>query len=193
VRSELDRQCSQEAGQTNISLPRPGHSLIQSPWELVGDISTPRPQSLHKIKICKGRAWEFALLTNLLRFISWKLWCWIPSSSKTLIQYVPYIWTFTLWTFKDENMHSGVCKWQLALRLLLLMTLQLYHLSPPLPPPSGTLLACSLDASPVCQMLYWSPVLFKVLYCKIKNVFFIFWFVFMYYLYGKYYKPITLQ
>ena len=37
---------------------------------------------------------------------------------------------------------------QLALRLLLLMTLQLDHLPPPLPPPSVTLLACSLDASP---------------------------------------------
>ena len=36
---------------------------------------------------------------------------------------------------------------QLALRLLLLMTLQLYHLPPPLPPPS-VILVCSLDASP---------------------------------------------
>jgi len=35
---------------------------------------------------------------------------------------------------------------QLALRLLLLTTLQLYHLPPPLPPPS-VILICSLDAS----------------------------------------------
>ena len=37
-------------------------------------------------------------------------------------------------------------------------------------------------------------VLFKVLYCKIKNVFFIFCVCFlMYYLCEKYYKPITVQ
>ena len=35
-------------------------------------------------------------------------------------------------------------------------------------------------------------VLFKVLYCKIKNVF-IFVFAFMYYLYKRYNKPITVQ
>ena len=37
-----------------------------------------------------------------------------------------------------------------------------------------------------------TTVLFRVLYCKIKNVFFIFLFVFMYYLCKKYYKPITV-
>ena len=38
-------------------------------------------------------------------------------------------------------------------------------------------------------------VLFKVLYCKIKNVFFIFCvcLLFMYYLCKNYYKPITVQ
>ena len=40
---------------------------------------------------------------------------------------------------------------QLALRLLLLTTLQLCHLPPPLPPPSGALLACSRHASP-CEL-----------------------------------------
>ena len=34
--------------------------------------------------------------------------------------------------------------------------------------------------------------IFKVLYCKIQSVF-IFVFAFMYYLYKRYYKPITLQ
>ena len=44
-------------------------------------------------------------------------------------------------------------------------------------------------------VLYCTTVLFKVLYCKIKNVFFIFCvclFV-MLYLCEKYYKPITVQ
>ena len=45
------------------------------------------------------------------------------------------------------------------------------------------------------QLLYCTTVLFKVLYCKIKNVFFIFCvcLFFMYYLCEKYYKPITEQ
>ena len=42
----------------------------------------------------------------------------------------------------------------------------------------------------VCQLLYWTTVLFKVLYCEIKNVF---CFLFMYYLCEKYYKPMTVQ
>ena len=45
---------------------------------------------------------------------------------------------------------------------------------------------------PVCQLLYRATVLFKVLYCKIKNVLFLCLF-FMYYLCDKYYKPITVQ
>ena len=81
---------------------------------------------------------------------------------------------------------------QLALRRLLLTTLQLHHLLPPLPPPSVTFPACSLDASPVCRLLCWTTVLFKVLWCKIKNALF-FVFVFMYYWCEKYYKPITAQ
>ena len=83
-----------------------------------------------------------------------------------------------------------------CLFLLLLTVLQFYHLPTSLPPSSGTLLACSLDTSPCVPALVLNPVLFKyciVLLCQVKNVVFIFWFVFMYYLYGKYYKPITLQ
>ena len=46
--------------------------------------------------------------------------------------------------------------------------------------------------APVSQLLYCTTVCFKVLYCKVKNVFFIFVCVcvFMYYLCEKYYKPI---
>ena len=57
--------------------------------------------------------------------------------------------------------------------------------------PSVTLLACSLDASPCVQLLYYTTVIFKVLYYKIKNVFFIFVFV-LHVLCEKYYKPITV-
>ena len=42
-------------------------------------------------------------------------------------------------------------------------------------------------------MLFCTIVLFKVLYSKIKNVFFIFCLFFMYYLCEKYYKPIRVQ
>lgn len=62
MRSELEFLRSQEVRQTKIRLPRSGYSLIPSPWELVGDIATRRPQSLHRIKICKGGAWAFALI-----------------------------------------------------------------------------------------------------------------------------------
>ena len=82
---------------------------------------------------------------------------------------------------------------QLALRLLLLTILQLYHLPTPLPPPVSNS-SCLFTR---CQPLYASccTVLFKVLYCKIKNVFFTFCvcLFFMYYLCEKYYKPITVQ
>ena len=47
--------------------------------------------------------------------------------------------------------------------------------------------------APVCQLLYWTTVLFKVLYCKIFKCFLYFLFVFMYYLCEKYHKPITVQ
>ena len=63
-------------------------------------------------------------------------------------------------------------KLQLALRLLLLTILQLYRLPPPLPP--VTLLAIHSTPASVCQLLYRTTVLFKVLYCKIKNILFIF-------------------
>ena len=44
-----------------------------------------------------------------------------------------------------------------------------------------------LMPGPVCQLLYYTTVLFKVKYCKIKNVYFCL--LFTYYLYEKYYKP----
>ena len=81
---------------------------------------------------------------------------------------------------------------QLILCLLLLTVLQLCHLPPPLPPPSVTLVACSLDASHLhascCTML-----LCFSRYCTVRLKMFHFCLFFMYYLCDKYYKPITVQ
>ena len=82
-------------------------------------------------------------------------------------------------------------KLQFALHLLLLTILQLYHLSPPLPPPvrnSSCLFTGCQPPDASC-----TTVLFKVLYCKTNNVFFIFvCLFFMYYLFKNYYKPVTV-
>ena len=60
-------------------------------------------------------------------------------------------------------------KLQLALCLLLLMILQLYHLPPPLPPSGNNLLACLLNASlsMPAVVLY-----FEGTTCKIRNALF---------------------
>ena len=47
--------------------------------------------------------------------------------------------------------------------------------------------------APVCELLCYPTVLFKELYYKIENVLFFVYLVFMYYLYEKYCKPITVQ
>ena len=49
------------------------------------------------------------------------------------------------------------------------------------------------DTAKKHQLLYYTTLLLKVLYCKIKNVFFIFCVFFMYYLCEKYHKPIIVQ
>ena len=82
------------------------------------------------------------LLRHTLRIPQYPLLPRLP------IQEAPYIRTFKLRTFKDVNTqlvpardqslcHQGRVwvKLQLALHLLLLTVLQLYHLPPPLPPP----------------------------------------------------------
>ena len=63
-------------------------------------------------------------------------------------------------------------KAQVALHLLWLMTLQLHHLPPPLLPPV-TLLGLSPDASP-CTPAVSTTELFRVLYCKMFSLFFVF-------------------
>ena len=101
----------------------------------------------------------------------------------------PLLQSFKLRTFKDvsvrlvparnPNLYHLQRAWvksQLALRLLLLMIFQLYHLSLPLSLPVSNS-SCLLTG---CQPGYASccPLLFKVLYYKVKNVFFILVFVF---------------
>ena len=86
-------------------------------------------------------------------------------------------------------------KLQLALRLLLLTILQLYHLPPPLPPPVSNS-SCLFTR---CQPLYascCSVLLYFSRYCTVRLKMFSLFFVclfFMYYLGEKYYKPITVR
>ena len=111
-----------------------------------------------------------------------------------------YIRTFKLQTFKDANVCSHVqshkewVKLQLALHLLLLMILQLYHLPPPLPPPASNS-SCLFTR---CQPLYascYTVLLYFSRYCTVRVKMFIFCIClfFMYFLCEKYYKPITVQ
>ena len=82
---------------------------------------------------------------------------------------------------------------QLALPLLLLTILQLYHLPPPLLLQSAALLACSLDASPCMPAVVLYYCTFQGTVCLIKMFsLFLCLFFLMYYLYEKYYKPITV-
>ena len=64
--------------------------------------------------------------------------------------------------------------------------------SPTSPPSSNRYLFLPVHSmpTPICQLLYWTTGLFKVLYCKIKNVFI---FYVCFYWYEKFYKPIIVQ
>ena len=109
---------------------------------------------------------------------------------------VSYIRTFKFRTFKDADVCSvnvrskwncsllsvSYCYWSFSSAVSHLLSLL----------QSVTLLTCSIDTSPCIPALYCTTVLFKVLYCKIKNVLF-FAFVFMCYLYEKYYKLIIVE
>ena len=72
-------------------------------------------------------------------------------------------------------------------QLLLLTTLHLHRLPPPLPPPASTS-SCLLTR---CQPLYASCCTVLV-HCKINSVFFAFVF-FMYYLCKKNYQPVPAR
>ena len=80
---------------------------------------------------------------------------------------------------------------QLSLCLLWLTILLLNHVPPSLHPPVSNSSCLNMWYQP----LYCTTILFKVLYWKIKNVFFTFCvcLFFTYYLCEKYYKPLTVQ
>ena len=80
----------------------------------------------------------------------------------------------------------------LALHLLLLTILQLYHLPRLSLLQLVIVLACSLVADPVCQMLYCTMVFYEVVYYKIKMLSVSLCLFLMYYLCKKHYKPIML-
>ena len=95
-------------------------------------------------------------------------------------------------SFQAQNLCHQSQDWakrHLALHLLSLTILHLYCLSPASPPPVSD--SPCLFTRCICRLLYYPTVLFKVLYCKMKNVF-IFCLFFMYYLCERYYKPITV-
>ena len=71
-------------------------------------------------------------------------------------------------------------KLQLALHLLLLTILQLYHLPPPSPPPvSSSSLPVHSVPAPVCPLLYSTTILSKVTVLQDEKCF-IFWVCFLY-------------
>ena len=84
-------------------------------------------------------------------------------------------------------------KLQLALRLLSLMILQLYHPPPPFPPPVSNS-SCLFTR---CQPLYancCTVLLYFSRYCTVRlKMFYFLCLFFRYYLCEKYYKPITVQ
>ena len=126
----------------------------------------------------------FIPLWSVHGILIWKL-----SWRKMSVQQIPYTQTFKLWTFKHGNVHSISVRreWNLTSPSFSSTISHLVCLLQPV-----TLLTCSLDVA-----LYASccTVLFHFSrYCKIKKMFYFLCFlVFMYNLYEKYYKPITVQ
>ena len=96
---------------------------------------------------------------------------------KSLDQFIdnivsPYLWTFKFGTFKVVNVLSLNirCEWTaLTLHLLLLTVIHLYQLPPLLLPPVSSSSWLFTRCQPLCTIC--STVPFKVMCCKIKNVF----------------------
>ena len=87
-------------------------------------------------------------------------------------------------------------KLQLALHLLLLMILQLYHLPPPLPPPVSNSSCLFTQYQPLYASCYSVLLYFSRCYTvrlKMFSFFVCLFFMYQYCLCEKYYKPITVQ
>ena len=115
----------------------------------------------------------------LIRWLDAEDWLW-------LVQEVPNIQTFKLWTFKDENVHmapaknQSLCHQPSGMRDIAACPPSRIAdhpsalPSPTSSPSSSQWLFLPVHSMPalVCQLLYCTTVLSKVFYCMIKNVFF---------------------
>ena len=92
------------------------------------------------------------------------------------------------------HQHQAWVKQQLALHLLLLATLPLYHLPPPLPPPASNPSCLFTRCQPLCACCFVHYCTSQGTVCKIKNISFVLCvcLFFMYHLCEEYYKPITV-
>ena len=124
------------------------------------------------------------------------MWVKYSKEGVIIIHCVPYIrslHTVNFWRCEHvSHKRQAWLKLQLALCLLLLTIPQLYPTASPSSSQQLFLPAHSMRAT-VCQLLYCTTALLRLLYQKIENVFFIFLCFLMYYLCVKYYKSIIVQ
>ena len=135
-------------------------------------------------------SWNGVMSFSILLPWGFSKWMYIIYQQKNTVS--PLHTTFKLRTFEDVNVRSYVqsrklvhvsgirCHVQLALCLLLLTILQLYHLPPPLPPPVSNS-SCLFTR---CQPLYAScctVLLYFSGYCTVRLKMFSLFFVFVFY------------
>ena len=121
-----------------------------------------------------SRVW--CTLSRACILYKWSCFCVLHCTALYRVQ------SLSVFISSSEPLPSTGVTLQLALRLLLLMILPLYHL-----PPLVNNASCPFTRR---QPLHVScgTVLYFSRYCKTKKVFFTFVFVFMYYLCEKYYN-----
>ena len=126
-----------------------------------------------------SRVW--CTLSRACILYKWLCFCVLHCTALYRVQ------SLSIFISSSEPLPSTGVTLQLALHLLLLMILPLYHL-PPLVSNASCLFTRRHPVHVSCgTVLYFSR------HCKTKKVFFTFVFVFMYSLCEKYYTPITAQ